>query len=172
MKRTHHCAQLSAADLGSLVSLIGWVDSIRDHGGILFVDLRDRKGITQVKFDPQVNAALAAQAATVKPESVIGVSGTVVGRPEGTVNAGLPTGAIEVDATELTIHNLSDTPPFPLDDAGGDKVNEDLRLTYRYLDLRRPKMRKNLQVRHKASKAIRDYFDSQEFIEVETPALF
>jgi aspartyl-tRNA synthetase len=172
MKRTHHCAQLSAADLGSSVSLIGWVDSIRDHGGILFIDLRDRKGITQVKFDPHVNAALGAQAATLKPESVIGVSGTIVARPEGTVNKTLPTGAIEVDAAELTIHNLSETPPFPLDDVGGDKVNEDLRLTYRYLDLRRPKMRKNLQVRHKATKAIRDYFDAQEFIEVETPALF
>jgi aspartyl-tRNA synthetase len=148
------------------------VDSIRDHGGILFIDLRDRRGITQVKFDPHVNAELANQASHLKPESVIGVSGKVVARPEGTINAALPTGAIEVDATSLEIFNLSDTPPFPLDDAGGDKVNEDLRLTYRYLDLRRPKMRKNLQVRHKAAKAIRDYFDSQEFIEVETPALF
>src|SRR4051812_17694984 len=172
MTRTHHCAQLSKTDLGATVSLIGWVDSIRDHGGILFVDLRDRKGITQVKFDPQVNKALAEQASHVKPESVVGVSGKVVPRPEGTVNASLPTGEVEVDATELTIHNLSDTPPFPLDDVGGDKVNEDLRLTYRYLDLRRPKMRKNLQVRHRAAKSIRDYFDSQEFIEVETPALF
>jgi aspartyl-tRNA synthetase len=172
MKRTHHCAQLSPADLNSNVSLLGWVDSIRDHGGILFIDLRDRKGITQVKFDPHVNRELAAQAATVKPESVIGVDGKVVARPEGTVNQALPTGAIEVDATALTIHNISETPPFPLDDIGGDKVNEDLRLTYRYLDLRRPKMRRNLQVRHKATKAIRDYFDSLEFIEVETPALF
>lgn len=172
MKRTHHCAQLTAADLNASVSLLGWVDSIRDHGGILFIDLRDRKGITQVKFDPHVNKDLAAQAATLKPESVIGVDGKVVARPEGTVNKSLPTGAIEIDASALTIHNLSDTPPFPLDDAGGDKVNEDLRLTYRYLDLRRPKMRKNLQVRHRATKAIRDYFDSQEFIEVETPALF
>ncbi len=172
MKRTHHCAQLTKSNLGATVSLLGWVDSLRDHGGILFVDLRDRKGITQVKFDPQVNKELAAQAAQLKPESVIGVTGKVVPRPEGTVNASLPTGEIEVDATELTIHNLSDTPPFPLDDAGGDKVNEDLRLTYRYLDLRRPKMRKNLQVRHKATKSIRDYFDAQEFIEVETPALF
>ncbi len=172
MTNTHHCAQLTAADLGSTVSLVGWVDSIRDHGGILFIDLRDRKGITQVKFDPQDHAALAAEAATVKPESVIAVTGQVVARPEGTVNASLPTGAIEVSATALIIHNISDTPPFPLTDAGGDKVNEDLRLTYRYLDLRRPKMRHNLQVRHKATKAIRDYFDSQEFIEVETPALF
>ena len=172
MKRTHHCAQLTSADLGSTVSLLGWVDSVRDHGGILFIDLRDRKGITQVKFDPHVNPALGAQAAHLKPESVIEITGKVVARPAGTINASLPTGQIEVDGAELTIHNLSDTPPFPLDDAGGDKVNEDLRLTYRYLDLRRPKMRKNLQVRHRATKAIRDYFDSREFIEVETPALF
>jgi aspartyl-tRNA synthetase len=172
MKSSHHCAQLTPAALGSSVTLVGWADSIRDHGGILFIDLRDRKGITQVKFDPHVNAELAAQAALVKPESVIGVSGKVVARPEGTVNKNIPTGGIEVDSTALEIFNISDTPPFPLDDAGGDKVNEDLRLTYRYLDLRRPKMRKNLQVRHKATKAIRDYFDAQEFIEVETPALF
>ena len=152
--------------------MLGWVDSVRDHGGILFVDLRDRKGITQVKFDPQVNAGLGQQAAHLKPESVIGVTGKVAARPDGTVNHSLPTGGIEVEATELTIHNVSETPPFPLDDAGGDKVNEDLRLTYRYLDLRRPKMRRNLQVRHRATKAIRDYFDSREFIEVETPALF
>ncbi len=152
--------------------MLGWVDSVRDHGGILFVDLRDRKGITQVKFDPQVNAGLGQQAAHLKPESVIGVTGKVAARPDGTVNSSLPTGGIEVEATELTIHNVSETPPFPLDDAGGDKVNEDLRLTYRYLDLRRPKMRRNLQVRHRATKAIRDYFDSREFIEVETPALF
>ena len=152
--------------------MLGWVDSVRDHGGILFVDLRDRKGITQVKFDPQVNAGLGQQAAHLKPESVIGVTGKVAARPAGTVNPSLPTGGIEIEATELTIHNVSETPPFPLDDAGGDKVNEDLRLTYRYLDLRRPKMRRNLQVRHRATKAIRDYFDSREFIEVETPALF
>ncbi len=172
MKRTHHCAQLTSTDLTATVSLLGWVDSIRDHGGILFIDLRDRKGITQVKFDPQANASLAAEAAHLKPESVIGVTGLVVARPEGTVNPALPTGGIEIDATALVIHNLSDTPPFPLDDAGGDKVNEDLRLTYRYLDLRRPRMRRNLEVRHRATKAVRDYFDAQEFIEVETPALF
>ncbi|PTY05826.1 aspartate--tRNA ligase [Opitutaceae bacterium EW11] len=172
MYRTHHCAQLTQADLGKTVSLVGWVDSLRDHGGILFIDLRDRRGITQVKIDPQENAELGKLGASLKPESVIGVTGKVVPRPEGTVNPSLPTGAVEVDATSLTIHNLSDTPPFPLDDAGGEKVNEDLRLTYRYLDLRRPKMRKNLQVRHLATKTIRDYFDAQEFIEVETPALF
>lgn len=172
MHRTHHCAQLTAADLDQTVSLIGWVDTIRDQGGIIFVDLRDRKGVTQIKLEAHDNATLAEQLKHLKPESVIGVSGKVVRRPAGTENKNLPTGEIEVVATALEIHNISDTPPFPLDDAGGDKVNEDLRLTYRYLDLRRPKMRKNLQVRHRAAKSIRDYFDAQEFIEVETPALF
>ncbi|HET7535011.1 MAG TPA: aspartate--tRNA ligase [Candidatus Didemnitutus sp.] len=168
MKRTHHCAQLTKADLGKTVSLAGWVDSVRDHGGIIFVDLRDRQGITQVKFDSN----LREQATHLKDESVIGITGKVEPRPDAMVNKNLPTGEIEVDATELVVHNLSDTPPFPLTDAGGDKVNEDLRLTYRYLDLRRPKMRKNLQVRHRATKSVRDYFDSQGFYEVETPALF
>jgi aspartyl-tRNA synthetase len=168
MKRTHHCAQLTKSDLHATASLAGWVDSVRDHGGIIFVDLRDRQGITQVKFDSN----LRAQAALLKDESVIGVTGRVELRPEAMVNRNLPTGEIELDATELVVHNISDTPPFPLTDAGGDKVNEDLRLTYRYLDLRRPKMRKNLITRHRATKAVRDYFDAQGFIEVETPALF
>ena len=172
MHRTHHCAQLSQTDIGATVALLGWVDTIRDQGGIIFVDLRDRKGVTQIKLEPHDNAQLAEQLKHLKPESVIGISGQVVRRPSGTENPALPTGQVEVVASALEIHNLSETPPFPLDDAGGDKVNEDLRLTYRYLDLRRPKMRRHLEVRHKASKAIRDYFDSQEFIEVETPALF
>jgi aspartyl-tRNA synthetase len=172
MKRSHHCAQLNKADLGAAVSLSGWVDSIRDHGGIIFIDLRDRKGITQVKFDPKGNPELSARASHIKPESVVTIAGRVVPRPEGTVNASLPTGSVEVDASQLELLNASETPPFPLDDAGGDKVNEDLRLTYRYLDLRRPRMRRNLAVRHRTAKSIRDYFDSQDFIEVETPALF
>jgi aspartyl-tRNA synthetase len=168
MQRTHHCAQLTKADLHATVSLAGWVDSVRDHGGIIFVDLRDRQGITQVKFD----SSIREQAAKLKDESVIEVRGKVEPRPPEMVNKNLPTGEIEVDATELVIHNLAETPPFPLTDAGGDKVNEDLRLTYRYLDLRRPKMRKNLAVRHRATKSVRDYFDAQGFYEVETPALF
>jgi len=168
MQRTHHCAQLTKADLHATVSLAGWVDSVRDHGGIIFVDLRDRQGVTQVKFD----SSIREQAAKLKDESVIEVRGKVEPRPAEMVNKNLPTGEIEVDATEVVIHNLSETPPFPLTDAGGDKVNEDLRLTYRYLDLRRPKMRKNLAVRHRATKSVRDYFDSQGFYEVETPALF
>ena len=172
MHRTHHCAQLTTANLGETVSLAGWVDVIRDQGGIIFIDLRDRKGITQIQLEPHENATLAAQLKPLKLESVIGITGTVVRRPAGTENPSLPTGAVEVVAATLEIHNIADTPPFPLDDAGGDKVNEDLRLTYRYLDLRRPKMRKNLLVRHRTAKSIRDYFDAQDFIEVETPALF
>src|SRR5579885_967690 len=172
MPRTHHCAQLTTADLGATASLVGWVDTIRDQGGILFIDLRDRKGVTQIKLEPRDNAKLAEQMKQLKPESVIGVTGQVVKRPAGTENKSLPTGEIELVAAEMTIHNISETPPFPLDDAGGDKVNEDLRLTYRYLDLRRPRMRRNLLTRHRVTKAIRDYFDANEFIEVETPALF
>jgi aspartyl-tRNA synthetase len=168
MKRTHHCAQLTAANLNATVSLAGWVDSVRDHGGIIFVDLRDREGVTQIKFD----AHCRAEAALLKAESVIGITGKVDLRPAAMMNKNIPTGEIEVDGLEFVVHNISDTPPFPLDDAGGDKVNEDLRLTYRYLDLRRPKMRKNLQVRHRAAKSVRDYFDAQGFYEIETPALF
>ncbi len=172
MHRTHHCAQLTLSNLGETVSLLGWVDTIRDQGGIIFVDLRDRKGVTQIQLEPHENAKLGEQLKHLKPESVIGISGKVVRRPAGTENPALPTGELEVVASAMEIYNISDTPPFPLDDVGGDKVNEDLRLTYRYLDLRRPKMRKNLEVRHRTAKSIRDYFDSQEFIEVETPALF
>jgi len=172
MKRTHHCAELTSANIDAIASLEGWVDTIRDQGGIIFVDLRDRKGITQIKLEPNDNAAIGEQLKHLKPESVIGVSGRVSRRPEGTENSNLPTGEVEIVADELLIHNISATPPFPLDDAGGDRVNDDLRLTYRYLDLRRPRMRHNLRMRHTVSKSIRDYFDSQEFIEVETPSLF
>ena len=168
MRRTHHCAQITKADLGATASIVGWVDSVRDHGGIIFVDLRDRQGVTQVKFD----SALREKASRLKDESVIGITGKVEPRPADMVNRNLPTGEVEVDATELVVFNVSETPPFPLDDSGGDKVSEDLRLTYRYLDLRRPKMRRNLAVRHRATKSIRDYFDELGFLEVETPALF
>ncbi len=127
MHRSHHCAQITTADLGATVSLLGWVDTIRDQGGIIFVDLRDRKGVTQIQLEPHDNAKLGEQLKHLKPESVIGVTGKVVRRPAGTENKNLPTGEVEVNATALEIHNISDTPPFPLDDAGGDKVNEDLR---------------------------------------------
>jgi aspartyl-tRNA synthetase len=172
MKRTHHCAQITPTDIGAAATLEGWVDTIRDQGGIIFVDLRDRKGITQIKLEPHDNAQLAGQLKHLKPESVISISGKVSRRPEGTENPDLPTGTVEVVADELFIYNVAETPPFPLDDAGGDKVNDDLRLTYRYLDLRRPRMRHNLRMRHLVTKSIRDYFDGEEFIEVETPYLF
>lgn len=171
MKRTHHCSELRESDINKTVTLIGWVDSIRDHGGVFFADLRDREGITQIVFDPQ-EKALAAQAHKLKPESVIEVVGLVKGRPSETIKNGLPTGAIEVFAKGLTIHNISETPPFPLDDERAARVNEDLRLTYRYLDLRRPKSLERLRLRHTASKSIRDYLDSQKFTEVELPILF
>jgi len=172
MKRTHHCAQLTPSDLGATATLTGWVDTIRDQGGIIFVDLRDRKGLTQIKLEPHDNANLADQLKHLKLESVISITGLVSQRPEGTENPDLPTGQVEVVASALEIHNVAETPPFPLDDAGGDRVNDDLRLTYRYLDLRRPRMRHNLRMRHLVTKSIRDYFDGEEFIEVETPYLF
>src|SRR6185503_15626269 len=118
MHRTHHCAQLTEADLGKTVSLLGWVDTIRDQGGIIFIDLRDRKGVTQIKLEVHDNAKLAEQLKHLKPESVIGVSGKVVQRPAGTENKNLVTGEVEVVADSLEIHNISDTPPFPLDDVG------------------------------------------------------
>ena len=170
MKRTHHCSQLRKSDAGSAVTLVGWVDSVRDHGGILFVDLRDREGLTQIVLDP-ANAALEAQFGSIKPESVIEVTGNVQGRIEAAVNPNLATGGIEVHASELIIHNVSKTPPFPMDDTA-DKTSGDLRMTYRYLDLRRTSNLNLLRLRHKTSQAIRNYMDEETFIEVETPMLF
>ncbi len=172
MKRTHHCGELTVQAVGEAVRLIGWVDSVRDHGGIIFVDLRDREGLTQVVFNPEDDRDLAERASVLKPESVIGVDGQVGRRPEETVNRKLATGEIEITASALSVHNVAQTPPFPIDDAKGDKVNEDLRLTHRYLDLRRPKMQRILKIRHRAGKAARDYFDEEGFLEVETPFLF
>jgi aspartyl-tRNA synthetase len=172
MKRTHHCGQLRAEHVGQKVNLTGWVHVRRDHGGIVFIDLRDREGITQVVFDPQHNKSSADLAHDLRMEFVIAVEGTVRKRPPGTENTKLPTGEIEVLAHGLEILNPSDTPPFPLDDAGSAQAGEDLRLQYRYLDLRRAGMAKNLRLRHKAAKAVRDYFDANGFLDVETPILF
>lgn len=170
MKRTHHCSQLRQSDTGLSATLSGWVDSVRDHGGILFVDLRDREGLTQIVFDPS-NVGLEAQFASIKPESVLSVAGAVQNRMEGTVNSKLATGQIELHATELKIHNVSKTPPFPMDDSA-DRVSEDLRMTHRYLDLRRATNTKMLRMRHATTRAIRNYMDAADFIEVETPMLF
>lgn len=171
MKRTHTCTALRKNDVDSRVTLAGWIDTLRDHGGIQFVDLRDRGGITQLVFDPH-NHKFAEELGKLKPESVIEISGVVKAREEGEVNNKIPTGEIEVHVEELVIHNISATPPFPMDDEKAYRVNEDLRLHYRYLDLRRPGMYQNLKIRSKAAKATRDYLDENEFLEIETPMLF
>ena len=170
MKRTHHCNELRPENAGSSATLIGWIDSLRDHGGVFFLDLRDREGKTQVVLDPE-NAELSALFPNLKPESVIEVSGEVRARDEATTNPNLPTGGVEVFAKGIVVHNQSKTPPFPLDDTA-DKVSEDLRLSYRYLDLRRQNNLHALKLRHRASHAIRQYFDGHGFLEVETPVLF
>ncbi len=172
MKRTHHCGELRTADVGTQAVLTGWIDNVRDLGGVLFVDLRDREGITQVVFNPNTNDEVAKILHHLKSESVIAVAGEVLNREDETVNERLATGKVEVHGAEFEILNASDTPPFPIDDQKGDKVNEDLRLTYRYLDLRRPKNLNTLKTRHRASKVIRDYLDAEGFLEVETPMLF
>ncbi len=166
--RTHHCAQLGVSDIGTTVTLSGWVNSRRDHGGVIFIDLRDREGITQVVFQPEAHAEAAAAAHKLRPEFVVKVEGEVVRRMESTANHKIATGQIEVVASRLTVLAESEVPPFPLDDPA---VNEDLRLTYRYLDLRRPEMLRNLRLRHRIVKTVRDYFDTQDFVEVETPIL-
>ncbi len=163
--RTHHCSALRKSDIGKKVILSGWVDGRRDHGGLVFVDLRDREGLTQIVFDPQA----LAEAHSLRSEFVVRVEGEVVPRPEGTINSKLATGEVEIKATNLRILNKSETPPYPLDE---ENVSEDLRLQYRYLDLRRPRMAKNLQTRHRVTKVIRDYLDGDGFLEIETPILF
>ena len=170
MKRSHHCNQLRKDNAGSSATLIGWIDSLRDHGGVFFLDLRDREGKTQVVLDPE-NQTLSELFPKLKPESVIEVSGEVRNRDEGTENSNLSTGDIELFASCILVHNQSKTPPFPLDDTA-DKVGEDLRLTYRYLDLRRQSNLNALKLRHQASMSIRKYFDNQDFLEIETPMLF
>lgn len=168
MFRTHDCNSLRKSDIGRQVTLAGWVNVTRDHGGVIFIDLRDREGLTQVVFRPEENAELAKQAHTLRGEDVIQVSGTVAARLPGTENPNLATGDIEIIPRELRILNRADPLPFPLD---AEPQNEDLRMTHRYLDLRRPRLARNLRIRHRAAKATRDYLDSQGFVEVETPIL-
>ena len=172
MKRTHHCGELRAAHVGQKVDLAGWVHVRRDHGGIIFIDLRDREGLTQAVFDPQHNKSSWELAQSLRSEFVIAVEGAVRKRPAGTENPKLPTGEIEVLVHHLEILNPSETPPFQIDESGGAQAGEDLRLQYRYLDLRRPSMANNLKLRHRIAKVTRDYFDANGFFEVETPILF
>ena len=164
----HSCGSLRAGDVGITAEINGWVNRRRDHGGLIFIDVRDRDGITQTIFDP-ADAATFAQAETLRSEDVICVRGLVRRRPSGTENERLATGEIELAAHELIVHNRSKTPPFPI--ATDEDVDEALRLEYRYLDLRRPRLQRNIAVRHKIVKAIRDYFDAHDFLEIETPVL-
>ena len=161
------CGALRGTDAGSAAELSGWVNRRRDHGGLVFIDLRDRDGITQVVFDPQTPCF--AQAEHLRHEDVVRVRGQVRKRPAGTENAKLATGEIEVDATELEVLNRSLVPPFPVNI--DDDVDENLRLEYRYLDLRRPRLQRNIALRHRIVKALRDFFDDRGFLEIETPML-
>jgi aspartyl-tRNA synthetase len=172
MKRTHHCGELRAAQIGQKVTLTGWVHVRRDLGGIVFIELRDRGGNTQVVFDPQHNKPSWELAQSLRNEFVVAVEGSVRKRPAGTDNPRMETGEVEVLVHHLDILNPSETPPFQIDESGGAQAGEDLRLLYRYLDLRRPSMARNLVLRHRIAKAVRDYFDANGFLEVETPILF
>jgi len=168
MYRTHNCNSLRKTDIGPPVTLAGWVNVTRDHGGVIFIDLRDREGLTQVVFRPEEDAELAKQAHALRGEDVIQVSGRVAARLPGTENPNLATGDIEIIPSGLRILNRTDTLPFPID---AEPQNEDLRMTHRYFDLRRPRLARNLRMRHRVAKATRDYLDSQGFVEVETPIL-
>ena len=174
MKRTHHCNELRPAHIGQTVTLEGWVHSRRDLGGLIFIDVRDREGRTQTVFDPSdLPKDLFERAASLRSECVVRISGTVRERPDGTNNPKIPTGEVEVMAKELELLNFAEVLPFPVDDPEvASKVNEELRLKYRYLDLRRPEMARNLRLRSKVATATRMFMDEQGFLEVETPILF
>lgn len=166
--RTHTCAALRVDDIGKVATLSGWVSSRRDHGGVIFIDLRDREGLTQVVFRPDEYPSVAEAAHLLRDEDVICVTGKVAKRLEGTENFKLSTGAMELVAESMTVLNKADILPFPLDE---QIANEDLRLVHRYLDLRRPNMAANLRLRHRVIKAVRDVLDAENFWEIETPIL-
>ena len=168
-KRTHGCGALRAADAGQTVTLMGWAFRRRDHGGLVFVDLRDREGLTQCVFDPKEAPDAHDKVEGVRAEFVLAVRGTVALRPPGTENSKLPTGAVEVRVSEMRILNDSRPLPFQLEDEG--EVDETLRLKYRYLDMRRPSVLKAFQVRDQVCRAVRDYLHAEGFLEVETPFL-
>jgi aspartyl-tRNA synthetase len=174
MKRTHHCNELRPSHIGQTVTLSGWVHSRRDLGGLIFIDIRDREGRTQTVFDPSdLPKELFERAASLRSECVVSVTGKVRQRPAGTNNSKIPTGEIEVGVNALEVLNMAEVLPFPVDDPEiANKVNEELRLQYRYLDLRRPEMARNLKLRSKVAIATRQFMDEQGFLEIETPTLF
>jgi aspartyl-tRNA synthetase len=165
--RTHYCGHLNREHIGQTVTLCGWAHRRRDHGGVIFIDLRDREGMAQIVIDPDTPATFAT-AETVRNEFVLKVTCKVRARPEGTVNPNMPTGEVEMLATEIEVLNPSLTPPFMLDD---ENLTETVRLEHRYIDLRRPAMQKNMMLRYRVAKTLRDHLDSNGFIEVETPML-
>ncbi|HDH05919.1 MAG TPA: aspartate--tRNA ligase [Nitrospirae bacterium] len=167
--RTHSCGEINAKHTGTSVTIVGWANKWRDHGGVVFIDLRDRSGLVQVVFSPEVDADIHKAAHKIRNEFVIQVEGEVRNRPEGTVNSSIPTGEIEVVAKKLSV--LNDCRPLPFMIDGETDASETLRYRYRYLDLRRPVIQQNFITRHKASKAFREYLDSHGFLEIETPAL-
>jgi aspartyl-tRNA synthetase len=169
LRRTHSCNDLGGGDVGRQVTLMGWVLRRRDHGGVIFIDLRDRWGITQVVFNPEVNPQVHAKAHQIRSEWVLAVRGKVVARPGDMANPKLHTGEIEVLVDTLQLLNTSETPPFPLDEEV--EVSDILRLQYRYLDLRRPEMAAKLVMRHKAVQAVRNYLNGHGFLDIETPML-
>jgi aspartyl-tRNA synthetase len=169
MRKTHTCCELGADDVGMEVVLMGWVQRRRDHGGVIFVDLRDREGITQVVFNPEVSPKVHEKAHAIRSEYVIGVRGNVKKRLEGMTNPKLKTGEIEVFASELKIFNAAETPPFMIED--NLEVSENIRLKFRHIDLRRPIFQKNIIKRHKAAASIRQYLNTLGFIDIETPVL-
>lgn len=169
MRRTHHCNGLTARDMGKTVVLMGWVLRRRDHGGVIFIDLRDREGITQVVFNPEINPDIHAKAHSLRSEFVLGVRGRVEPRPDGMINPKLHTGEIEVLVDELKILNPAKTPPFIIEDSVD--VSEAIRLKNRHIDLRRPPLQRNLITRHKASRSVRNYLTDEGFLDIETPVL-
>ncbi|WP_213581866.1 aspartate--tRNA ligase [Paenibacillus sp. J2TS4] len=169
MLKTHHCGQLTKANVGETVQLNGWVQRRRDLGGVLFIDLRDRTGIVQIVFNPDFSGEALEIADRARNEYVLAVRGKVIERAEDTKNDNLATGEIEVQVSEIEIMNIAKNPPFFIED--GIEIDEALRLKYRYLDLRRPEMQKTLKLRSKAAKVFRDFLDDNEFVEVETPIL-
>ena len=166
--RTTYCGLVSEALMGQTVTLMGWAHRRRDHGGVIFIDLRDREGLAQVVCNPDRQESFRA-AERVRAEFVLKVTGKVRRRPAGTVNAELPTGEVEVVAQEVEILNASATPPFQIDD---DNLAEETRLAYRVLDLRREPMQRNLKLRHRAAMATRRFLDQHGFIDIETPVLY
>jgi aspartyl-tRNA synthetase len=168
-RRTHHNNELTAANMGEKVCLMGWVQFRRDHGGLIFLDLRDREGLTQVVFNPEGNQDVHMRAHAIRSEYVVAIKGTVRPRPEGMANKNLVTGEVEIEVEEYKLLNTSETPPFPIEDRV--EVGENLRLKYRFLDLRRPSLARNFIIRNKAAQSVRRYLDSLGFLEIETPVL-